>query len=151
VSEVPSGQDDPRLGPRRWRVYWVAPVGTDGSQGRTTIRPGTVVAGHHPHRPGPADLVPGPRGAGRGPITRWFLTWEEYEAWKASLPVEDQFFADLYAHVEHTPLDFVPNRCTPCALNQSMYQIATGQGIVVLCRHGIRLYDGDLCPEGCTP
>lgn len=76
------------------------------------------------------------------------MTFGEYEAWKDSLPIQDQIDADLYAHVEHTPLDFVPNRCTACAMNQSMYQILTGQGILWVCEHGI-LVQEESCEYGC--
>ena len=81
--------------------------------------------------------------------TQWFSTWSEYTAWRASLPRDHQAYADLYAHVEHTPLEFLPNSCTPCALNQSRTQFRTGEGRVLLCRHGVRL-DVEECDVGCV-
>lgn len=61
-------------------------------------------------------------------VTKWFLTFEEYEVWKGSLPIRDQINADLYAHVGHTSLAHVPQECTACALNESMYQVITQKG-----------------------
>lgn len=52
--------------------------------------------------------------------TRWFLTHDAYEAWKDTLPVRYQIQADLVSHVEHFPLEYLPNSCTACALNQRM-------------------------------
>lgn len=53
---------------------------------------------------------------------KWFPTWEEYESWRDSLPVEQQTDLDLITHVGHTPMQFLPNQCTACALNDKMAQ-----------------------------
>lgn len=81
--------------------------------------------------------------------TQWFHTFDEYAAWKASLPSEHRVDADLYAHVGHTPMEFLPNDCTVCALNEAMEQVLRGEGRVLLCRHGVRL-DVEDCDVGCT-
>lgn len=72
-------------------------------------------------------------------VTRWFLTYGEYEAWKDTLPVRKQIDADLYAHVGHTSLAHVPKECTACALNEGMYQAMTRRGVMLICKHGFRL------------
>lgn len=69
-------------------------------------------------------------------VTRHFPTYAEYEAWKDTLPVKYQIDADLYAHVGHLPWEHKPNECTACALNQSMWQIMTGKGFLLRCKHG---------------
>lgn len=125
-------QKDPnrrRLGAPRWIMYWVATVDAHLGAGRATIRTGAVVAGRHPHLLGHPDHVPGTRGAGRTDpgyrvnyATRWFLTWEEYEAWKDTLPVRDQIDADLLAHVGHPPWEDRPNACVACQLEQKMME-----------------------------
>lgn len=81
--------------------------------------------------------------------TQWFVTWGEFTAWRASLPTEHRVDAVLYAHVGHTPMEFLPNDCTVCALNESMEQLLRGEGRVLVCRHGVQLSVED-CDVGCS-
>jgi hypothetical protein len=55
-------------------------------------------------------------------VIRWFLTHDAYDAWRDTLPVEDQVTSDLHAHVGHTVFQFIPNQCTACALTQKMME-----------------------------
>lgn len=48
------------------------------------------------------------------------MTHDAYEAWRDTLPVVAQVNTDLYTHVGHTSLQFLPNQCTACALTQKM-------------------------------
>lgn len=129
----------------RWIMYWVAVIDAHLGPGRSTIRTQAIVAGQRPHPDRqPSSRVPSRAGwrlsIVRPPqiVTRWFLTYAEYEAWKDTLPVAKQIDADLYAHVGHTPLGHVPNECTACALNVGMYQVMTRRGVMLLCKHGFR-------------
>lgn len=45
-------------------------------------------------------------------------------------------------------MDFVPNRCTACALNQGIFQAFTGQTMMVVCKHGT-LVRNEECEHGC--
>lgn len=77
------------------------------------------------------------------------MTWDEYEAWKDDLPVQHQIDADLYAHIGHTPMEFLPNECAVCGFNEAMAQVLRGEGRVLVCRHGVRL-DVEDCDVGCS-
>lgn len=53
------------------------------------------------------------------------MTWEEYEAWKDTLPVADQIDADLLAHIGHAPWETQTNTCVACQLEQKMMETLT--------------------------
>ena len=143
-----------RLGPPRWVAYWVAPVRADLGEGGTPVRAQPVLASHRPDRVGHPDHQSGTRGTRRDPgyrvqyATRWFVTYQEYEAWRDTLPVQAQIDSDLLAHIGHTPLEFKPQDCTACALNEHMAETVYREAQGHVCPHGVRL-DVEDCDIGC--
>jgi len=80
--------------------------------------------------------------------TRWFLTEAEYDSWRETQPARSLLYAELYTHVGHGVMGFLPHTCTACSFLQYMLKAMQVEPRGARCRHDVRL-DVEDCDVGC--